>query len=64
MEFLILVALVALLIMVGGLRGKVSALDATLRRLDQRLSNFDGLPAPQQAQAAGIPGPVSATQSS
>ena len=59
MEFLILIALVALLIMVGGLRGKVSALDATLRKLEERLSNFDGLPAPPQAQAAGIPGPVS-----
>ena len=59
MEFLILIALVVLLIMVGGLRGKVSALDATLRRLDERLSNFDRLPAPARPEAIGISAPVS-----
>ncbi len=58
MEFLILIALVALLFMVGGLRGRLNALDATLRMLEERLSNFDALPAPPRAEAVGIPAAI------
>ena len=57
MEFLVLVGVVVLLFMVGGLRGRLRELDTTLRKLDDRLTNFDmlsvALPKP-----AGIAVPV------
>ena len=58
MEFLVLVGVVVLLFMMGGLRGRLRELEATLRRLDERLMNFDALPRAPQPKAVGIPGPT------
>ena len=62
MEVLSLIALIALLFMVGGLRGRVSALDATLRSLDDRLADLTrrtGLAAPAPAlETAAAPAPA------
>jgi uncharacterized membrane protein len=60
MEVLSLIALIALLFMVGGLRGRLSALAATLRSLDDRLVELTrGAALPEAvAQTAGAPSDV------
>jgi len=61
MEFIVLVALIALLLMVHGLRGRLRELDTTLRSLDDRLADIArraGLPTPPQAVAETSGAPV------
>jgi uncharacterized membrane protein len=64
MEVLSLIALIALLFMVGGLRGRLTALEDTLRGLNDRLGDLTrsaGLPA-AATQTAGAPSQLLETE--